>query len=101
MGENLQATDWRYLVYMWNLELRIFLCVCLFDKELCILQVNKKKTISLKKKNGHKVWRGTSQRRYPDGQFVHEKILSIINHREMQIKTTTPGLQWLKLKGLI
>lgn len=44
----LQTEDIWYICETWNYV--FFLCVCLFDKELCILQVNKKKTISLKKK---------------------------------------------------
>ena len=51
-----------------------------------LIQLNSKKRFNLKMGKGTE-WT-FFQRSYSNGQCVHEKILSITNIREMQIKTT-------------
>lgn len=67
--------------------------MCLFDENLYILQVNKKKIIPLK--NGQKVRRGISQRSYPGGQFAYENFLNIINPKGSANENYT-WITWLK-----
>ena len=55
-------------------------------KEPTQLNNNKKKNLSFKMSRGPE--QKFFQKRHPNRQLVHEKMLNIINHQETQIKTT-------------